>query len=214
MKRILCYGDSNTYGYNPENEGRYPKEIRWTGLLAHLLGEEYEIIEEGLNNRTTTLEPEVEPWRSGMYYLEPCLRSHIPLDLFVLMLGSNDMKVCFGQTEETIGLHIRELIREIKRILELKNPPKRHCKILLISPILISEHIRNADYANEFGGLSAVAFSEKLSEVYRQIAREEGCEFLNGPECADPSSIDGLHLDPAGHRQMAEAVARKIFLLF
>ena len=214
MKRILCYGDSNTYGYNPENERRYPKEIRWTGRLSHILGDNYEIIEEGLNNRTTTLEPPEELWRSGLFYLEPCLRSHIPLDLVIIMLGSNDMKICFQQTPELIGRHIRLLIQKTREILSLKNPPEKQCKILLISPILISKHICNAYYANEFGGLSATNFSTQLSAIYRQIAREEHCEFLSGQDCSNPSVLDGLHMDPEGHRQMAEAVARKISVIF
>ncbi|MGN0203611.1 MAG: hypothetical protein ACI4BB_03640 [Coprococcus sp.] len=68
------------------------ENIRWTGRVAAILGENYKVIEEGLNSRTTNLEPEGEPWRSGLYYLEPCIRTHMPLDLVILMLGSNDMK--------------------------------------------------------------------------------------------------------------------------
>ena len=102
-KYILCYGDSNTHGYNPVNGFRYGENIRWTGRMAAILGEDYKIIEEGLNSRTTDLKPEREPWRSGLYYLEPCIRTHMPLDLVILMLGSNDMKRQFAQTEETIG---------------------------------------------------------------------------------------------------------------
>ena len=210
MKRILCYGDSNTYGYNPYTQGRYPKSVRWPGVLAELLGEEYEVIEEGLNNRTTALEPEGEPWRSGMYYLEPCLRSHIPVDLFVLMLGSNDMKTVFGQTAESIGAHVRQLIQEIKRISAEKNPSGRSCEILLICPIFVSDHIIGVDYADEFGGMAAVELSRQLPPVYEHIAREERCIYLNGADCAKPSTADGLHLDEDGHRQMAEAVAEVI----
>ena len=164
MKRILCYGDSNTYGYDPYTQGRYPKDVRWPGVLAKLLGEEYEVIEEGLNNRTTALEPEGEPWRSGMYYLEPCLRSHIPVDLFMLMLGYNDMKTVFGQTAETIGAHVRQLIQKIKRISAEKNPAGRSCEILLICPIFVSEHIIGVDYADEFGGMAAVELSRQLPD--------------------------------------------------
>ena len=210
MKRILCYGDSNTYGYDPYTQGRYPKDVRWPGVLAKLLGEEYEVIEEGLNNRTTALEPEGETWRSGVYYLEPCLRSHIPVDLFVLMLGSNDIKTVFCQTAESIGAHVRQLIREIKRISAERNPSGQPCRILLISPILISERIIGVDYADEFGGMAAVNLSRQLPPVYEQIAQEEGCIYLNGADCAGPSRADGLHLDEQGHRQMAEAVAKEI----
>lgn len=210
MKRIICYGDSNTYGYNPYTQGRYEKSIRWTGVLAQELGTGYEIIEEGLNNRTTVLQPEGEPWRSGLYYLEPCLRSQIPIDLFVLMLGSNDMKTVFHQTAEEIGEHIRQLIQEIKRITIEKNPSRHACQILLIAPIFVSKNIVSADYADEFGGLSAVTLSHKIADEYEKIAKEEGCFFLRGGDYAQPSQVDGLHLDEKGHKKMAQAVSEVI----
>ncbi|MDO4555718.1 MAG: GDSL-type esterase/lipase family protein, partial [Lachnospiraceae bacterium] len=99
MKYVLCYGDSNTHGYNPENGFRYPENVRWTGRLANLMGDNYKVIEEGLNSRTTALEPEGEPWRSGAACLEACIRTHMPVDLVILMLGSNDMKKVFKQNE-------------------------------------------------------------------------------------------------------------------
>lgn len=210
MKRILCYGDSNTFGYNPHTQGRYPKSVRWPGVLAQILGVNYEVIEEGLNNRTIALEPKGEPWRSGAYYLEPCLRSHIPVDMFILMLGSNDMKTVFSQTATSIGKNIRYLVQTVKRISAEKNLSGCPCDILLISPIFVSENIIGVDYADEFGGMAAVKLSRQLPSVYEKIAREEGCIYLNGASCAEPSQADGLHLDESGHRKMAEAVAKVI----
>lgn len=97
MKRIICYGDSNTYGLNPETNLRYPREKRWTGILQNILGNEYLVVEEGLNGRTTVLsEPGLE-YRNGYPYLEPCLQSHIPVDYLVFMLGTNDTKTLFGK---------------------------------------------------------------------------------------------------------------------
>lgn len=208
--RILCYGDSNTYGYQPENGERYSEKIRWTGILSNRLGKRYVVIEEGLNNRTTALEPEGEPWRSGLLYLEPCLRSHIPVDVFILMLGSNDMKIVFHQTPESIGNHLRLLIREIRRISKEKNPQGRECKILLISPIRISEKLLQKDETGEFGGMWAIELSRKLSPVYEKIAKEEQCYYLDGATVTEPSQVDGLHLSPEGHRKMAEAIEEKI----
>ena len=53
MYRILCYGDSNTWGYIPLTEKRYPPEVRWTGRLQRLLGPDYQVLEDGLSGRTT-----------------------------------------------------------------------------------------------------------------------------------------------------------------
>ena len=95
MKTILCYGDSNTYGYDPSNGFRYPKNVRWTGVLADLLGPEFTVIEEGCNGRTTVFDDPLEGWKNGLDYLKPCLNSHKPIDLVILMLGSNDLKDIF-----------------------------------------------------------------------------------------------------------------------
>ena len=214
MVRILCYGDSNTYGYNPENTFRYPSDVRWTGRLSSLLGKNFEVIEEGLNNRTTALEPEGEPWRSGLYYLEPCLRSHIPINVFILMLGSNDMKKCFHQTADEIGEHIRQCITKIRQVSAEKNPTGQPCKIILISPFLITDDIKKADYADEFGGDFSIDLSKQLALIYRQIAEEEDCVYLNGAEITSPSEMDGLHLDPEGHKKLAETLAEKLKVLF
>ena len=86
MTTILCYGDSNTYGYNPVNGLRYPKDVRWTGVLQKLLGEQYAVIEEGCNGRTTVFEDIAEPWKAGLGYLKPCLNTHKPIDFVIMML--------------------------------------------------------------------------------------------------------------------------------
>jgi lysophospholipase L1-like esterase len=96
MKTILCYGDSNTWGYIPGTGERYASHVRWPGVLQNALGNGYVIIEEGLCGRTTVWDDPIEEYRSGKEYLIPCLKSHAPLDLVVLMLGSNDLKMRFA----------------------------------------------------------------------------------------------------------------------
>ena len=98
MKTIVCYGDSNTYGYNPENGFRYEYEERWTTILQKELKDSAIVIPEGLNGRTTSFEDELRPGRNGATYLDPCLHSHGPIDLVVLMLGTNDLKIRFQAT--------------------------------------------------------------------------------------------------------------------
>ena len=103
MTTILCYGDSNTYGYNPVNGLRYPKDVRWTGVLQKLLGEQYAVIEEGCNGRTTVFEDIAEPWKAGLGYLKPCLNTHKPIDFVIMMLGSNDLKRMFHASAKEIA---------------------------------------------------------------------------------------------------------------
>ena len=96
VKRILCFGDSNTWGQRPDAKARFLPNERWTGQLQQLLGDNFDIIEEGLNSRTTNLEFSRKPGRNGLEYFRPCLESHNPLDLIIIMLGTNDFKVEFG----------------------------------------------------------------------------------------------------------------------
>ena len=96
MKTILCYGDSNTWGYDPSSQQRFGPEERWTGVLQKELGMEYRIIEEGLNGRTTVWDDPIEGFKNGMSYLIPCIESHKPFDLITIMLGTNDLKIRFS----------------------------------------------------------------------------------------------------------------------
>ena len=103
MKNILCFGDSNTWGYSPADGTRYPLDIRWTGVLQKSLGADYRIIEEGLNGRTTFINEDERPLRSGSDVLQILLESHRPLDFVIIMLGTNDLKVEFNLSVEEIA---------------------------------------------------------------------------------------------------------------
>ncbi|WP_216624798.1 GDSL-type esterase/lipase family protein [Paenibacillus foliorum] len=102
-KTIVCFGDSNTWGYDAETDLRFDEETRWTGLLASHLGSQYSVIEEGLSGRTSVCEDPLFEGLSGLSYLYPCLMSHSPLDLIVIMLGTNDTKDRFGLTSYNIA---------------------------------------------------------------------------------------------------------------
>src|SRR5262245_41824824 len=100
---VLCYGDSNTWGFVPGTGARYALDVRWPGVLREQLGPEYWVIEEGLNGRTTVWEDPEVAGRNGQQYLPPCLQTHRPLDAVILFLGLNDLKTKFGATAETIA---------------------------------------------------------------------------------------------------------------
>jgi lysophospholipase L1-like esterase len=107
---VLCFGDSNTWGQKPDKSGRYGVDVRWTGRLQKQLGEQYSVIEEGLGSRTTDLEYGKKPGRNGKTYLQPCLESHNPLDLVVLMLGTNDLKIEFHRSAQDVAEAIGGLV--------------------------------------------------------------------------------------------------------
>ncbi|MCR4716553.1 MAG: SGNH/GDSL hydrolase family protein [Lachnospiraceae bacterium] len=203
MKTVLCYGDSNTYGYNPSNGLRYPKNVRWTGLLSQMLGEDYVVIEEGCNGRTTVFDDIYEPWKSGLPYLKPCLNSHKPVDIVVLMLGSNDLKASFNASPKDIANGAGQLVDVIKEFTKEKQAfvPK----IILISPIEIGEGITNSPFFGNFRE-DAIERSRQFAGLYKKIADEKGCIYLDAAKAAKASKEDSLHMAPEGHKGLAEAV--------
>jgi lysophospholipase L1-like esterase len=100
VKTILCYGDSNTWGCIPLTAAQPPRRYgpaqRWPGVLRRELGDGFGIVEEGLNGRTTVWDDPLEPSRSGKELLVPCLLTHQPIELVIVMLGTNDLKGRFG----------------------------------------------------------------------------------------------------------------------
>lgn len=202
MKRILCFGDSNTYGYIPDGTGRYSEDIRWTGRLQKKLASEAVIIEEGLCGRTTVFQDELRIGRRGAELLPILLESHAPLDIVTVMLGTNDCKTVYGASAEVIGKGIEKIIGQIKTIAP-------QTKILLISPILLGDDVWKAEYDPEFSRES-VAVSKKLKDVYKRIAEKNNCMFLAASDIAKPSERDQEHLDEKGHEKLADGIYEKL----
>ena len=198
--RILCYGDSNTWGYRPVTGGRYTKEERWTGRLAALTG--HEIIEEGLNGRTTVFTDYLEPYRNGLEYAAPCIMSHLPLDLIIVMLGSNDAKRRYHVTAPEIARGLGEVIRQMRYFCDRKGASP---DILIVSPPMAAIGEDDWDFDS--------AANEKIKQLepeYERIAEELGCEFVRAADYIDDIGADGLHLTAQGHKNLAEGLAAYI----
>ena len=177
------------YSLHSLPQGRYPWEVRWTGILADRLYQEgIRVTEEGLCGRTTVFEDELRDNRKGSNLLPALLESHKPLDTVIIMLGTNDCKTYYHAPAEVIGKSI---------------------KILLISPILLGEEVWKSQFDPEFD-TESVNTSKKLKAVYQKIAIEQGTDFLAASDYAKPSPIDQEHLDEEGHRRLAEAVYHKL----
>lgn len=202
-KTILCYGDSNTYGYNPLNEFRYPKEIRWTGCLQELLGEEYSVIEEGCNGRTAVFEDPLEGWKNGFDYLKPCLNSHKPIDIVILMLGSNDLKTTFHATAKEIAAGVEILVDTIKTFTIEKQGFEP--VIILLSPPEIGEGICDSPFHYAFDN-SSILRSRELPNEYRKVAKRKECIFCKTSDYIKPSQADSLHLMPEEHKKLAKVL--------
>ena len=207
MTTVLCYGDSNTFGHIPETGMRYPKEVRYPGRLQMLLGKDFTVIEEGCNGRTTIHDDPIDGWKNGLDYLKPCLNSHKPVDIVVMMLGSNDLKTVFHMTAKEIAEGAGVLVDVIKTFCAEKQGfiPK----IILVSPPEIGPGIKSSPFYGAFDE-GAVAESKKFPEHYRAVAEKYGCIFVNAAEYISPSETDSLHLTPEAHRILAETLFQVI----
>lgn len=201
--RVLCFGDSNTWGYIPGTGDRYEPDVRWTGVLKQLTG--FEVIEEGLNGRTTAFTDAVEPYRSGLDYIAPCVLSHLPLNCIVLMLGTNDTKTRYHVSANEIRRSMQEVIWRIRDFLGRKGS---EAQILLVAPPFFraQEEMEDFDTESEQKIL-------RLEKEYEELALEMDCRFLKAGDYVTEMGDDGLHFTPEGHRNLAEAIAKELLLL-
>ena len=211
-RTIVCYGDSNTHGYDSRTITRFNEEERWTSLLSKYLGKGYYIKEEGLNGRTTVFSDIMGEGRNGLSYLIPCLESHEPIDLLIFMLGTNDTKEVFHASAEDITKGMEKLIKKSMRHMSVwREKPN----ILILAPFPIDPAYESAFEAQSMGkGCSEK--SKELAERYKTLAEKFHCHFL------DVGSIPGievyptdyLHLTKKSHQILAEVLAKKIHEIF
>ena len=198
MRNVLFFGDSNTYGFDPESRAagtgeRFPAAVRWCGVAAHELGTSRHVIEEGLNGRTTVHE---DPYRltthlSGGALLPTLLKSHLPLEVVVIMLGTNDLKPVYSLGLADIARGMAVLAEAVR---EFPWPSCAPClQMLLVSPPSLTD-----------------ALSKELADAYAGVAELEGCDFLDAGKVTKVGDFDGVHLDAAGHHALGLAVATKL----
>lgn len=199
MQHILCFGDSNTYGYKPDGTGRFLEGVRWTSLLQQKLGKDYKVYEEGLCGRTTIFQDALREGRRGLDWIGTAVETHSPLDLVIIMLGTNDCKTRYGVSAEVIA---KGLERVIDKAREKAVTP---FDLLVISPIHLGRGVGEEGFDTEFNEASE-AVSKKLAREYQKVALQKGACFLDASTVASPSVTDREHLDENGHKALFEAV--------
>lgn len=216
MPTILCFGDSNTWGYDPAATAaspfplRYAPEVRWPGVLARELGNGWRVIEEGQNGRAAVHEDRTAlASRCGRDYLLPCLESHHPLDVVAIMLGTNDLKACHHLPAPDIANGVGVLVQLILR--STAGPGARAPKVLVICPAAIGNLDSMPDLATRFAG--ARERSLDLPRLYAAMSALHGVEFLNAQEMTSVSPMDGLHFTAQDHAALGRAVADKLRLM-
>lgn len=207
MKTILCYGDSNTWGYNPKTKTKYEKDIIWTSILKKRLGDDYEVICEGLNGRTTVWDDPIDgEYKNGKKYLFPCIHTHKPIDLVVLFLGSNDLKHRFSLQAVDVAKGVEALVKIIKG--SDTGPNMQPPKVLVIIPPPMEEGMEHISVM--CGGIEK---SLKFSEEFQNVLQEQ-CDLIDASKIIRSSKIDGLHLDPEAHEKLGIYISEYIKNIF
>lgn len=199
---ILAFGDSNTWGYQPNTGLRYARDQRWPSLLDSLLGPNFHVIENGLNGRTTRLDEADRPDRNGLKLLSSALEMSSPLDIVIVMLGTNDLKPEFSQSCEDIGVSIGHICRSIKRHQSIGDS----CKVILVSPTLV---ISDMGGGGSKGLASCFVRSEQFSKVYQNVAEQLNIEYFDAASIVhteDSPDSDGVHWQAYQHRDFAKAL--------
>ena len=208
-KRIICFGDSNTWGFNPLDGSRYDENTRWPMVLQNLLGDEYQIIEEGQNGRTIA---NSDPWewgcKCGMDYILPMVESHKPFDLLIIMLGSNDLKAKFHLPAGDIAGSLQNMLMKTKSFLQYQCGIQP--KILIVSPPYLGENLATSPFAPFFDVDTVIENSKRLAYWYELVAKQFDCEFLDAAAICKAGEADSLHLMEDGHKALAEGIYRKI----
>ncbi|MGL4523316.1 MAG: GDSL-type esterase/lipase family protein [Bacilli bacterium] len=196
--KILCFGDSNTYGYIPGGRGRFDALVRYPKVMEKILGKDYSVYEDGLCGRTTIFDRDDVPGRKGIDFVRAAVATYQP-DLLIVMLGTNDCKTQFETDEAKIAQGLADVVSEALQ--------ERAMQVILVSPIAIDPiALQLANYYTAF----SIEVSEKLGVAVRKIAEINDYGFVDAAHIAKAHLDDGEHLDHEGHSKLAEVLAKKI----
>jgi lysophospholipase L1-like esterase len=204
MRTIVCYGDSNTHGAAADLT-RFERDVRWPGVAQRELAGWAHLIEEGLNGRTTIWDDPHAEGRNGRTYLLPCLRSHAPIDLVVIMLGTNDLKRFFGRTAAEIAAGAGVLV-DLART-SATGPDGAAPAVLLVAPPPLGELTA---YSEIWGFEDARAKAAEFPRLYATVAAMKGAFFLDAGTVVAPDPADGVHLTADGHAALGRAIAARV----
>ena len=208
-KTIVCYGDSNTWGYTPGTGVRFDEDTRWTGRLQTLLGQDYRVAECGMNARTTSFDDPFRDYLNGRHGLVYSLMEAKPIDLLIISLGTNDMK--YGNAFRSakgldalldVAVHANTYIPGSSAI--YRDVPR----VLVISPIALHEALETKFPLHEMTG--RVKDSREFAPLYQSVCKKYGVYFMNAADYAQASDVDCVHMDASSHHALAEAAAIKV----
>lgn len=204
MKKILCFGDSNTFGFIPENGKRYKKNIRWTGILQNLLNDSYQIMEAGCNNRTAFVDNPSGLEQTGYKVLPKYLEKEF-YDVILFAIGINDLQLFFNPSLNDFETGMQKLINIAKSL-------STDSKLVLVCPPKLDlDGINNGMFRFQFDEKS-VEKSSCLPKIYEKLSNKNNCNFVNLNDIVKVSPIDGLHFSPESHEKIANFLYKYIKL--
>jgi lysophospholipase L1-like esterase len=205
QKNIVCFGDSNTWGFPPDCGARYDRQVRWPGVLQQQLGDDFYVIEEGLPGRSTVWDDPVEGGKNGLKQLVPLIHSHMPLDLLIIMLGTNDFKNRFSVSPLDISWSIGRLVKAAR---DSANPFLGEApEVLVICPPPLAD-LSSSPFADILIG--AEAKSHQLASVLGAFCEENKIRMFDAGSVVQTSPVDGVHWEPEEHRKLGVAVAAQV----
>ncbi len=196
MKKILCFGDSNTFGFNPENGQRYDKNTRWTGILQELGKDKFKITEAGCNNRTCFIDNPDGINYTGYKILPEILNENF--DIIIIALGINDLQKFYNPS-------MKEIQKGIENLTEIAIKKQPNAKIIIASPARLSNNILNGIFSFQFDK-NSIQKSLLMPDIYKSAAEKNNCLFFDLDKITKVSPIDGLHFSKESHKQIACAL--------
>ncbi|WP_068716852.1 SGNH/GDSL hydrolase family protein [Vibrio tritonius] len=211
IKNVLCFGDSLTWGWIPQPHSvpsqRYAPDVRWTGVMAKVLGDEFHVIEEGLNARTVNVDDPLDPRLNGSAYFPTALASHLPLDLVIIMLGSNNTKAAFNQSAQEIAEGMSLLVTQAYRCAGGVGAAYSAPKILVVSPPPLGEMPDPWFQVMYEGGHEKTL---ELPKYYQMMANFLKVNFFDAGSVIKTDGCDGLHLTPESNGMLGRALAEHV----
>ena len=185
--KILCYGDSNTWGFSPTDGTRFPEDIRWPGVLRRCLGERFTVAEDGVNGRTLGAFGMEGDLLNGSEHLLTLLRATEPLDLLILYLGINDMFVDPRSSSMVLVEELEAVVDNVRRLRE-------GLSMLVIAPLPVNVDREYHLYYHE-----QIEKSFEMVEAFERAAARKGCHFLDPSQVISASRRDGVHIEAEEH---------------
>lgn len=200
MKKIVCYGDSNTFGYNTLDSSRFDENTRWTSILQQALADNYEVINEGVCDRTGFVyNPKGILFSAQKHFPEVIAKSE-NIDLLILWIGTNDLQFQYDISIDLVEKGLEYLIKLAQTKAKI---------IIIIPPVILNEKVLEGFFNFQFDETSIIK-SKKIGKIFKQIADANTCSYFDINEFTAPSDVDGLHYDENSHKLIAEKLTEFI----